>query len=361
MKHQKEIHKQKSINRNKRRLKTNKKKKFKLKLFNGIKKSLRRRLIAAREYIVVKCPENFSFINNTNDFCCFIKRVEFLKNNCGNKGLLFNMWKCNEIDFSGLSVLFLMLYNLKLNNIKINGFSPENIYLRLYLEGMKFFETLIMIQHKYENIEYNLGENLDRITIKGDSLVKSELGLEIGKYLSRKLFKDQIHVNEGLQIILLELMSNTTTWSNQSIEKNLWILTIYYNKEENKMYFAFADYGVGILKSIKGSVKHSEWLRSIIPSVMENTDCSIFKSMLDGNSSTYRSSTGHYYRGKGIPSLKKALNNNYIKDLSIITNGVYSNVDLGVFEPIENDFSGAFITWAIDTENNFYLNEEIFN
>ncbi|HFK5511249.1 hypothetical protein [Elizabethkingia anophelis] len=365
LKHQKQIHRQKSIKKNKRRIKSKSKRGYKLNLLNGIKRIYRRSALKmfknAHKYILVKCPENFSFVNNTNEFCRFIEKVESLKPACSKRGLLFNMVKCRDIDFSGLSVLFLMLYNLKLNNIKVNGYNPEDIKLRLYLNGMEFFETLLMIDKKYENIQYNLGDDSDRITIKGDSSVIPRLGLTISRYLSKKLFKDETHINDGLQRILLELMSNTTTWSDQKIEKNLWILTIYYNQEDNSMHFAFADYGIGILNSIKNSAEHSKWLSNFNVPVFENTDCNIFKSMLNGDTSKYKSSTGHYFRGKGIPSLKKAISNNYINNLQIITNGVYSNVELDVFSPIESEFSGTFVTWTINDKNNFYINEEIFN
>lgn len=303
-----------------------------------------------KNYIVVTAPKIFSLKDDPEAFVLFIKKVENIKKAISSKSIMFNLHNVEVLDFSAVSLLISLGYNLKLNNINFNGLNPKSKYLRWLLNEYKFLEQ-IGIAPSYENIHFSFGKKSDKITIKGDSKVKSELGIKIADYVSEMLFQKTGYYNDGLQILFLELMANTTKWSDQSGEHNLWLLTMSFDKVSNQIEFQFIDYGIGVFESLKRSGNYASWYSQFYKVISNNNK--IFESMLEGNSNIYKSSTGQYFRGKGIPSIKENFINKYYDNVEILTNDVYVNLSNDKYLNLKNNFNGTLIKWTINSENKF--------
>lgn len=305
----------------------------------------------AKNYAVIKAPEIFSLTDNPNGLIDFVNHCERARNNRSKTGVAFDLRLVKELDFSGIGVLISLVYKLKLHKVKFNGINPTKRELCLLLEHYNFFEQ-IGITPSYDNINFNVGKKGDKITIKGDKIVKPELGIEIANYISEKLFNDTLHTNDGFYRLFLELMANTTTWSQQENDKNLWLLIMSYDKDERNINFQFIDFGIGIFGSLRKSKKHSKWFGAI--SNLITSDAQILQSMLEGKSKVYKSSTGLYYRGKGIPTIKKGYDGNFYKNVEILTNKVYVNLDKDQFITLDNNFNGTLIRFTVSADNHFF-------
>lgn len=82
---------------------------------------------------------------------------------------------------------------------------------------------------------------------------------------------------------------------------------------------------------------------------MEPNNAKILNLILEGE--LHRTSTGHYYRGKGLPGIKTALERNQIDNLYIITNDAYGNVCKNKFVTLQHSFNGTFIYWELTSNN----------
>ena len=109
---------------------------------------------------------------------------------------------------------------------------------------------------------------------------------------------------------------------------------------------------VGVFKSLmnkKAGNKFFGALDTIRQKLLEPNNAKILNLILEGE--LHRTSTGHYYRGKGLPGIKTALERNQIDNLYIITNDAYGNVCKNKFVTLQHSFNGTFIYWELTSNN----------
>lgn len=70
------------------------------------------------------------------------------------------------------------------------------------------------------------------------------------------------------------------------------------------------------------------------------------KIILDGE--LHKTVTKDYFRGKGLPGIKEALDSNKISSLVIISNNVYADVSSGDYHLLGNELLGTFVSWEIN-------------
>jgi hypothetical protein len=139
---------------------------------------------------------------------------------------------------------------------------------------------------------------------------------------------------------LIEAMQNTFAHADkleQGSEK--WFAHVYADPVNKRAEFTFLDDGVGIFKSI-----NIRPLKSLLRSlgVVENTQ--ILQEILDRK---IISSTGQTYRGRGLPSFQDAADRGTLKNMTIVSNDVYANLNQGAFIELKVPYEGTIIYWEI--------------
>jgi hypothetical protein len=175
---------------------------------------------------------------------------------------------------------------------------------------------------------------------------------EIIKQSSKFIWNEERRCT-GLQRVFLELMQNTNNHaSNTSKGEYHWWATTYYSKEDNKVCFAFIDYGVGILKSLESN-KEGHKFFGIIPKIKQafnpSTNADVLKLLLNGD--VHKTATGKYYRGKGLPGIYDACKKNQISNLVIISNDAIADYTQNKYERLNNKLSGTFVYWELNASN----------
>ncbi|MEA1848921.1 hypothetical protein U9K52_08365 [Chryseobacterium sp. MHB01] len=332
--------------------KTNRK--VKRRLLNSLRSDLRKNYSyldrKLNTYNLLRVPNILSLNKDPYQFVDFIKKFENLKSSNNKKPFFFDLLHVEELDFSGISLLIALRYKLKLYSIDFNGRNPKKQELCNLLGEYQFLEQMGIVP-SYEDIHFSLGKKNDKITIKGDSKVKPELGIEIADYVSNKLFGKAGLVNDGLQTMLLELMANTFKWSSQPNGHNLWLLTMSFNKIEKRIEFQFIDFGIGVFESLKNSKVYEKWFGYALNILQSNSN--IFKDMLNANSNVFKSSTGLYFRGKGIPSIKENYEKRFYDDVNILTNNIFVDLKNEKYINLADNFTGTLVNWTIDANNEF--------
>ena len=157
---------------------------------------------------------------------------------------------------------------------------------------------------------------------------------------------------QGVQKCLIELMHNTNNHATKKVGEKHWFLSVQHLKKEKKVCFSFIDFGVGIFDSLHNKNSDSKWYNwETISSlfVVENNK-ELLKHILNGE--LHRTVTGKYYRGKGLPGIYESFKRNDFKNLHIISNDVFANVQKNQFNKMEIPFSGTFVYWELDSTNN---------
>lgn len=301
-----------------------------------------------KSLLKISVPDIFSLIKNPVETINFINLLEDRYLN--KKEVFVNMKNVEFMDYSAVTMLLSVVYSFKQRNIKFNGNFPDRLEYRKMLVDSGFFDCL---KTKINNdLEYVIGKK-NQIFTRANKEVNSELGLPVMIETSETVFGEK-RTLKGLQRVLLELMHNTNNHAdlNKKGEKHWW-LSVNHDKENKKVSFIFLDYGIGIFESLRNKPEEGKWekLRNYISKMINKDDNSnILKLLLEGE--IHMTVTGKHYRGKGLPGIREALIRNDVSNLNIVSNNVYSNVTENEYIILDNEFSGTFVSWEINANNN---------
>lgn len=295
-------------------------------------------------YKHIEAPSCLSMIENTEGTLAFIGELEKSLN---DKKKVFVVLKHVEKIASGAIVVLLsIMIKFKHNGIGFNGDYPKNKIARQNLSNSGFFEQLYQQAGDAYSIRGRKG-----IFTHADKVVDSKLSDEIIQNVS-KLIWGTSHRCTGVQQVYIELMQNTNNHASlRGPNEHHWYTTVTYNREKNKAYFSFIDYGVGIIQSINKNEKGKFWnaLSRIINLLKPRDNGDFLRLLLNG--SVHKTATGNYYRGKGLPGIYKAFQDNKISNLVVITNDAFADCARDIYKNLSNQFEGTYIYWELNYNN----------
>lgn len=349
-------HKLRNLSKAKKSLKSRLSFKRKKKSKNKLKIGRNQAVIAAInrvnkyfDYKRVKVPENFSFLTGAEKASSFIHDLKKLFNK--KKKVFIVMKNVKTIDESAIVILLSIMIRFKSQKIRFNGDFPDNINVARSFKESGFFEILNSEQLR-DTDRYTV--NKRKIYTHAWKNVDAELSQKIMEDISPALHGEK-RVYKGLHRTFVELMQNSYNHATPSKEgEKHWWISVNVNSLTKIVSFSFIDYGVGIFESLNTKGSGSKWFNwqdkfKKIFSFETNSD--ILRLILDGE--LHKTVTGEYFRGKGLPGIKEAMDRNLINNLHIVTNDVYANVADNVFERLSHNFEGTFVYWEINenTEN----------
>lgn len=301
-------------------------------------------------YTCVDMPTRFTFLSNTAEVLESVAKIKkLLQKACKT---YINLDNVQEIDNGAITILLSIMTEYKLKKVDFNGSFPKNPDAKKLLFSSGFFEHLFTkVNEKLfsESSKFVYGK-MNQIITKPGKLVISSLAAEICESVAITLeSKDVIY--KGLYRTLIELMHNTNNHADPDASgEELWWLTVHHDQVKKKVSFVFLDWGIGIFKSLKYKKADNPFygvydtLRQIY-----NSDAKILEKILKGE--IHRTSTGLKYRGKGLYGIYQANIRKHIKDLHIITNDVYADVQDDKYRIMKNGFNGTFVYWEVDQES----------
>ena len=300
-----------------------------------------------KDYTHVHAPENLSFIDNADEVIEFINN---LKHEFDKRNQVFVVLKnVKRITYDAIVVLLSIMVKFKSKKISFNGSYPLNINAKKILKQSQFLKYL------YEDFDeadrYNL-ERKNSIHTHAWKNVDSELGKELIKQASKTVWGEERRC-QGVQRTLIELMLNTNNHADDEKrgEKHWW-LSVHHDLENNKVSFAFIDFGVGVFSSLSNK-KSSSKFYGVIEKARDifkfNDNAGLLRLILDG--SIHKTATNKPYHGKGLPGIKTALERNQISNLNIITNDVHAVPENNIYNKNTRSFSGTFVYWELNQNN----------
>ena len=300
-----------------------------------------------KDYIKIHAPAKLSFIENSSEV---VKFIDKLKKHYDLKNKVFVVLEdVVEISYDAIVVLLSIMVKFKASKIKFNGDFPKNPDARKILDESQFLKYLY--QQFKDSDRYSLGQK-SSIHTHAWKDVDSELGSELIRNASKTIWGEERRC-QGVQRTLIELMLNTNNHADDSRkgEKHWWI-SIHHDEKNQKVSFAFIDFGVGVFTSLDNKRSGSKFY-GVLAKVKERykygNNAELLNLILDGT--VHKTATNKPYHGKGLPGINMALNRNQINNLNIITNNVHANVSNSDFKMMPNSFSGTFVYWEVDNTN----------
>jgi hypothetical protein len=267
-----------------------------------------------------QAPQNFSFINNTEEVIEFFNSLRNLFRK--KKNVMIDSSDCTNLTPDTMTLLVSRLKDSTFTKgRRYRGNEPKDPKLAFIFSHSGFYDHIPRVQRKDKE------QNFGTIKRKQSKVVEGTVAKELIQSATTALFGKRKKLG-GVYRTLVDCMHNTIDHAHgldvaekQTIpyeDKEIWWATVYTDAAEKKSQFMFLDNGVGIFKS-----KNMGILRSIKRSLSSKTDAEILPEILQGK---HTSRTGLPYRGKGLPGIYRALKAGRIRNLKIISNGVFADV-----------------------------------
>jgi len=299
------------------------------------------------DYFKVHAPEKLSFIDNPNEVVEFIA---LLKYHFDKRNKVFVVLKnVTEITYDTIVVLLSIMVKFKASGIDFNGDFPDHRLANKVLNKSQFI--LYLYKEFKERDRYDLGQQ-SSIHTHAWKDVDAELGSKLIEQASKTVW-GEVRRCQGIQRTLIELMLNTNNHADDSKKREKhWWLSVHHNNSENKVSFAFIDFGIGVFTSLNNKRSGSRFfgiLKKLKEKWQYGNNSDLLKLIMDGT--LHKTATGKPHHGKGLPCINMALQRNQISNLNIITNDVYANIDNNVFKTLPKSFSGTFVYWELNKNN----------
>lgn len=315
------------------RLLSKAKQKVRRKKFEGLKKEVQKQKRIDETFTNKKAPANFSFIENTEAVLQYIDELKTLFRH--RKNVLINLKDITNLTNDAIVLLLSFVKNPKIvNGVTIRGNYPKDEKLRkIFVESGVF-----------NNNNGNEDEHKNYILTRRNKKAEGGIAAELIKRASKIVFGEEGRC-PGVYRALMESMANTCYHAKpQQIGEETWWLTVYHDKEDNHVSFAFIDLGVGIFKSSK--MNDFKAKAASLLGLSDNRD--ILREIISGRK---LSSTKIPYRGKGLPTIFKGLERNYYSNLKIISNDVKADLGNDKFVKLKKEFSGTFLYLELNNTN----------
>lgn len=286
-------------------------------------------------------PSNFSIIGNYEQVISFCNN---LRNDYRRRQKVFvNMEKVTSITNESLGLLVSNMMLFQQSKIEFNGNFPADEKSRLILIKSGFLEQLYPSQHNTVNRVSSSIYTHAAITSN------AELVGAIIDSCSRFLWNESYYY-DGVYNALVELMLNTFEHANEIEGKQKWWLTVTKDEENEKVTFSFLDYGRGIINTLLDvkQKRHISIVRKILFSLgnITNRNADLLKQVLEGALIISEKEKSQY--GNGLHSIYTDMHDNLLDNVIIITNNVYADLKNELYQTMNVNFYGTFISLEIN-------------
>lgn len=255
------------------------------------------------EYLA-NIPEIFSFRKNPEETIVFLNNIiRRIEKKIFKQKFYINAVNVREVTTEALIYIIAVIYNIKANRplqYSFRGNLPLAKKPRAVFEKsgyLNFFRIKRLMMP--DCVEY--------VQIKSGTNVNTNMASEICDFVNQKLGtkRDFTFV---LYSTLIELMSNTAKHAYNEHNKMMRCWYLYAICDENKVSISFIDTGEGIPKTVR---------KKILEKISWNVNDSdlIYSALTEKG----RSETGLPYRGRGLPQIRKHVENQKLKDFFVVS------------------------------------------
>lgn len=253
-------------------------------------------------------PEIFSFkynLDETVDFCA--STLKSLNRYMYKSTILMNLNNVEEVSADAIMYLIAIIRNYKTAKIRLFSFCgnyPNNAIARNVFVESGFLSFVNSNSKK-------LPSNSKKQTIVSGRKSDSRTAGIFCDFVCQKLNMPKSYTNKLFEIII-EMMSNVVYHAYKNDDEMIPEWYIYAEYIENEIRFLFLDTGLGIAKTVQ---KHSLY-EKVINKFGILSESELIKSAFEGE---FRTQTGEYNHGKGMPYIKEFAFRNQVKDFHVIS------------------------------------------
>jgi hypothetical protein len=282
-------------------------------------------------------PENFSFVNNTDEMLGFFQKGKDVAQE--RVAVKFDLRDISKLTSDAIAIYASILNDKNYcPGARISGNMPRKTDLKHLFMASGFYD------HVNSKAKPKTHENHFLLHKISESKVEPSIAKKATDFASEKTFKSEIKFRP-LYEILIELMANTnnhaTPLEKITEKKYDWWLYVFYDKLTNITSYTFLDFGVGIFES-QSFRTYKDFI--LIKWGKEKPPTEMAEDLLNGKIS---SRTGKDERGRGFKCITDNVTRKEFKKFVIISNSLYIDVKNRTSSPLSNSFNGTFAYWEI--------------
>jgi hypothetical protein len=284
--------------------------------------------------------EDFELLVNTKEVIDYISVLKsYRKVNHLVKTVFIDLSKVINIDIGSVSLLLSSIKELNIYEVNIKGNLPINEKAKQFIIKSGYLEHMSNLSKKLrKDIRTFTSDNL--ILMSGASKSESR---KIGECIKKSIgiLSGISHHYPPVYGMIQEMNGNSVEHAYR--KKKHWLLGVNIDTINNKIIFTYTDNGYGILNTMKRkfSAKINDFFKG-------KNDIEVLNGLFDREyNSRFKE---QYNRNKGLPVIKKAVVNDKVKNLLVITNGVYLHFNNNSSLQLNSPFKGTFYYWELDLE-----------
>lgn len=296
---------------------------------------------ARNEDKILKAPENFCFVDNTEECLLFFQNARdsnYIINYGKKKYIQFDLKKVSKIDYGTICVLKAILYEMEHNNIDVRGSFPENIECRKFISDSGFLSLLVDEKgRKFRKVKKSEIVFFQKSDDEFSDEEMRKLGDKIKMIMAH--FTGVEKHNQSLRSVILEICGNSIEHSESL--NNHWVIGFHFSAD--KVEITITDIGRGILETL-----FRKFGQKIMELLTIRNDLNVLKGAFIRK---YGSRTLEENRNKGLPMIMKTNEDNRIQNLVVITNNVilrFNDEDSSRIFQKDLKFFGTFYQWEIN-------------
>lgn len=216
------------------------------------KREILMRRLARITPVYIEAPENFSFIENSNQFNNFLIQVHHALNE--HKSIEVDHRNVTLQTPEALTTFLSVLADPKHQDTRQQGYLPQDPNQR-----QMFFDSGLCDYLKL-NTAVKLPRPSGNIQRRKNFKVEPKTAYDLKQFAMKSLYgQDRRH--QPLYNTFIELMANTHNHAGGNSSKEKWLASVYCQPEQGRTCFTFVDTGVGIFRSVSETMgRMKKWL-----------------------------------------------------------------------------------------------------
>ena len=279
----------------------------------------------------IPAPQVFSLVEEPDKTLEFLQELRRLLPARGLQ-LRINLKQVKRIEPEAVAAFVAVM---KSTEGSVLGNVPEDQNCAQRLNDFGFFECVkggpnlgvpagkIRLQHKGLKVEGDTARNIIKFGLQQLGNPKSKHG--------------------PTYTIFTEAMANTFQHATgRKADRRNWWAAVYYDDTKQAACFTSVDLGVGILESFSLKQTLKSWRSR--PRLTGLDQGETLGRMLSGG---IPSRTGEKHRGRGLPNMKAACDDDRIQNLMILSNSAHAHVGRKTYRELKIGFRGTIVYWEV--------------
>jgi hypothetical protein len=277
-------------------------------------------------------PENFSIKDNPEETMNYFKDIlSFMKQEKSKKNIEIDLHRVKAVTADAIIYLIAFLHSVKTHH-SLSGNVPYDKEARGFIEKVGFANFV-----NTNGAEIPRHDTTDFVQIKHGRRVQENIAKEICLFVHSKTTLQRIDTKFLFEIIT-EMMSNTFNHAYRDNSRNIPNWYIYAERKNNLIDFVFLDTGLSIPSTVKRKFKERFFAN----------ESRLVSSALNGE---FRTSSGEFFRGNGLPKIKKSVEEHQLEEVYVISNKAFCELKYYEKNVIEKEqkrgIMGTMYCWQI--------------